>query len=307
MLRQDTIGPEPNETRRVAEAAFPDGHRYLRLADEIGTLFTDALFASRYPERGQPALPPWRLALVTMLQFAEGLSDRQAVAAVRSRIDGKYLLRLALTDAGFDDSVLSEFRSRLLTHDADYLLFDHLIAWYRERDLVIAGGRQRSDSTHILAAVRALNRIALVGETLRFALNRLSLVAPDWLQAVCPKEWTERYARHAEDDRLPTKHATRVALALTIGQDGHLLLSAIYRAHAPDWLRHVPAIDILRLKIMDGMLGSWPGGKMTTFLQLPSSSAHPMIRKLIMPASMRRSGLATRFLSPRHAMMIVPI
>lgn len=246
MLRQDTIGPVPNETRRVAEAAFPDGHRYLRLADELGTLFTDALFASLYPERGQPALPPWRLALVTMLQFAEGLSDRQAVAAVRRRIDWKYLLRLELTDPGFDDSVLSEFRSRLLSHDADYLLFDHLIAWCRERELVIAGGRQRSDSTHILAAVRALNPIELVGETLRFALNRLAVVAPDWLQAICPEEWLERYARRAEDDRLPAKQATRDALAVTIGQDGHLLLTAIYSTHAPDWLRNIPAIDILR-------------------------------------------------------------
>jgi transposase len=180
------------------------------------------------PERGQPALPPWRLALVTMLQFAEGLSDRQAVAAVRSRIDWKYLFRLELTDAGFDDSVLSEFRTRLLTHDADYLLFDHLIAWCRERDLVIAGGRQRSDSTHILAAVRAFNRIELVGETLRFALNRLSLIAPDWLQAVCPAEWAEQYARRAKDERLPTKQATRAAIASTIGHDGHLLLSAMY-------------------------------------------------------------------------------
>lgn len=97
MLRQDTIGPVPNETRRVAEAAFPDGHRYLRLADEIGTLFTDALFASLYPERGQPALPPWRLALVTMLQFAEGLSDRQAVAAVECQLDFRIASRKNLT------------------------------------------------------------------------------------------------------------------------------------------------------------------------------------------------------------------
>jgi transposase len=155
MLRQDVIGPVPSETRRVAKAVFPDGHRYLCLADEIDTLFTDALFVSLYPERGQPALAPWRLALMTMLQFAEGFSDRQAVAAVRSRIDWKYLLRLELTDAGFDVSVLSEFRTRLLTHDADYLLFDHLTAWCREQDLVIAGGRQRTDSTHILATVRA--------------------------------------------------------------------------------------------------------------------------------------------------------
>lgn len=246
MLRQDSIGPIPSETRRVAEAAFPDGNRYVRLGDELGMLFTDALFSTLYPERGQPALPPWRLALVTMLQFAEGLSDRQAAAAVRSRIDWKYLLRLELTDPGFDYSVLSEFRTRLLLHSADYLLFDHLISCCRERGLVIAGGRQRTDSTHILAAVRALNRIEVVGETLRFALNRLAVVAPAWLEAVCPREWAKRYARRAEDDRLPTKQAARELLALTIGQDGHLLLTAVYSERAPDWLRHVPAIEILR-------------------------------------------------------------
>lgn len=246
MLRQDTIGPVPSETRRIAKAAFPDGNRYLHLADHLGTLFTDELFASLYPERGQPALPPWRLALVTMLQFAEGLSDRQAAAAVQSRIDWKYLLRLELTDPGFDYSVLSEFRTRLLTHDADYLLFDHLISWCRERSLVIPGGRQRTDSTHILAAVRALNRIEVVGETLRFALNRLAVVAPEWLQAVCPKEWAKRYARRAEDERLPTKQAARELLALTIGEDGYRLLRALFSSHAPEWLRYVPAVDILR-------------------------------------------------------------
>lgn len=246
MLRHTSLGPVPRETRRVAEAAFPDGHRYLRLADELDRLFTDALFTALYPPRGQPALPPWRLALVTMLQFAEGLSDRQAVAAVQSRIDWKYVLRLELTDAGFDASVLSEFRSRLLAHEADYLLFDQLIAWCRERDLVSAGGRQRTDSTHILAAVRALNRIELVGETLRFALNRLAVVAPAWLQAICPEEWGERYARRAEDERLPSKQATREQRGVSIGRDGHFLLTALYSDQAPDWVRHVPAVAVLR-------------------------------------------------------------
>jgi transposase len=246
MLRQTDIELVPVETARVAHAAFPDGHRYIRLADELGTLFTDALFTALYPSYGQPALSPWRLALVTMLQFAEGLSDRQAADAVRSRIDWKYLLRLELTDSGFDGSVLSEFRSRLLLGEADYLLFDHLLAWCRERQLVIAGGRQRTDSTHILAAVRALNRIELVGETLRHALNRLAVVAPAWLQAITPPKWVERYARRAEDDRLPTKQAARDALAATIGEDGYTLLTAIYDASSPQWLRDVPALDILR-------------------------------------------------------------
>src|SRR5262245_5879006 len=246
MLRPQPIEPVPSETLRVAQAAFPKGHRYLRLADELGTLFTDTLFSDLFPTLGQPALAPWRLALVTILQFAEGLSDRQAADAVRSRIDWKYVLRLELADPGFDASVLCEFRSRLLAGAAETLLFETLLRWCRERQLVNARGRQRSDSTHVLAAVRALNRIELVGEGMRHALNTLAVVAPDWLRSVSQPEWTERYARRAEDDRLPTKQAAREALALTIGNDGWHLLTTIYHSGAPIWLREVPAVVTLR-------------------------------------------------------------
>jgi transposase len=114
MLRPMRIEPVPPETARVAHAAFPKGNRYLKLADEMETLFTDDTFQALFPTHGQPALPPWRLALVTLLPFAEGLSDRHAADAVRRRIDWKYVLRLELTDAGFDASVLSEFRTRLI-------------------------------------------------------------------------------------------------------------------------------------------------------------------------------------------------
>lgn len=201
MLRPQTIGPVPEETTRIARAAFPKGHPYLRLADELGTLFTDDTFAALFPTHGQPALAPWRLALATILQFAAKLSDRHAADAVRSRIDWKYVLRLDLTDAGFDASVLSEFRSRLVRGGADYLVFDHLLTWCRERQLLKARGRQRTDSTHVLAAVRALNRIEIVGETMRATLNRLALVAPEWVRSIAQDEWVRRYTRRAEDMR----------------------------------------------------------------------------------------------------------
>jgi transposase len=246
MLRPMPIEPVPPETVRVARAAFPKGNRYLRLADEMETLFTDDTFQALFPTYGQPALPPWRLALVTLLQFAEGLSDRQAVNAVQSRIDWKYVLRLELTDPGFDASVLSEFRTRLIAGAAESLLFDTVLTWCRHRQLVKARGRQRTDSTHVLAAVRALNRIEVVGETLRHALNTLAVVAPEWLRGVSSPDWRDRYTRRAEDDRLPTTHAARAALALTIGQDGWRLLAATDHADAPVWLREVPAVAILR-------------------------------------------------------------
>ena len=192
MLRPMPIEPVPPETARIARAAFAKGNRYLRLADELDTLFTDETFGTLFPTLGQPACPPWRLALVTILQFAEGLSDRQAAHAVRSRIDWKYVLRLDLTDPGFAASVLSEFRGRLLAGSAESLLLDRLLTWCRDRQLVKARGRQRTDSTHILAAVRALNRLEVVGETMRHALNTLTVVAPEWLRAVSPPEWRDR-------------------------------------------------------------------------------------------------------------------
>ncbi len=246
MLRPQPIGPVPEETARVAAAAFPKGHPYLRLADELGTLFTDELFAPLFPAYGQPACAPWRLALVTILQFAEGLSDRRAADALRSRIDWKYVLRLELTDPGFDASVLSEFRTRLLDGQAEQLLLNTLLTWCRERQLVKARGRQRTDSTHILAAVRALNRIEVVGETMHHALNSLAVVAPDWLQHETTPEWAKRYARRTEDDRLSTGKEAHNARVLTIGDDGYRLLIAIYAVDAPRWLREVPAVDTLR-------------------------------------------------------------
>jgi transposase len=240
------IGPLPPETARVARAALAKANRYLRVADELETLFTDDAFLALFPTPGQLAQPPWQLALVTILQFAAGLSDRQAAHAVRRRIDWKYVLRLELTDPGFDASVLSEFRARLIAGAAEYLLFDRWLIWCRDRQLVKARGRQRTDSTHILAAVRALHRIEVVGETLRHALNMLAVVAPEWLRAVSPPDWRGRYARRAEDDRLPTTQAARAALTRTIGHDGGRLLAAIDHAEAPSWLREMPAVAILR-------------------------------------------------------------
>ena len=127
-LRPDPIGPIPAATARVARAAFPKGNAYLRLRDQFGTIYSDADFAALFPRRGQAAEAPWRLALVTVFQFAEGLSDRQAADAVRGRLDWKYALGLPLEDPGFDYSVLSEFRSRLLAGDAAARLLDVLLA-----------------------------------------------------------------------------------------------------------------------------------------------------------------------------------
>ena len=120
--------PVPEETARVAHAAFPTGNMYLRLQEELGSIYEDEAFTKLFPTRGQPAEAPWRLALVTVLQFVEGLSDRQAADAVRARIDWKYLLGLELMDPGFDHTVLSEFRTRLVDGHAERVLLDTVLS-----------------------------------------------------------------------------------------------------------------------------------------------------------------------------------
>lgn len=239
----------PDETARVARAAFPSGTLCLQLREALGTLYSDADFADLFPTRGQPAEAPWRLALVTVLQFVEGLSDRQAADAVRSRLDWKYALSLELSDPGFDHTVLSEFRTRLVQGGAAPRLLDVLLEQCQARGWLKARGRQRTDSTHVLAAVRALNRLECVGETLRHALNVLAEVAPDWLQAYVTRahpEWVERYSRRIEEYRLPTGTTARQAYAETIGADGWELLSALEQPTAATWLREIPAVQSLQ-------------------------------------------------------------
>jgi transposase len=151
-LQPQEIAPVPEETERIARAAFPKGNIYLRLRDEIGTIFDDPMFAPLFPARGQPAECPWQLALITVMQFIEGLSDCQAADAVRSRIDWKYALGLELTDPGGDASVLCEFRARLIAGNLEQALLETMLARFKERGLLKARGQQRTDSTHVLAA-----------------------------------------------------------------------------------------------------------------------------------------------------------
>ena len=236
----------PEETQRVARAAFPKGTLCLRIADALGAIYQDSQFAALFPKRGQPAEAPARLALATVLQFVEGLSDRRAADAVRGRIDWKYALGLELTDPGFDHTVLSEFRTRLVKGAVEQTLFETLLERVRERGLLKSRGRQRTDSTHVLAAVRMLNRLERVGETLRVTLNALAVAAPQWLRQVAEPQWFERYGSRVENYDLPKTDAARKELAHQIGADGEQLLQAIDAATDQVWLQQVPAVLTLR-------------------------------------------------------------
>src|SRR5438270_1918786 len=245
-LRSEPIGPVPEETARVARAAFPRGTHWMRLRDELGGIYDDASFRPLFAVRGRPAEAPWRLALVSVMQFAERLSDRKAADAVRGRIDGKSALGLPLADAGFDASVLCEFRARLLASSQELLLLEILLDLCRKRGWLAARGRQRTDSTHVLAAIHGRNRAETVRETMRHALDVLAESAPAWLLTHIQADWAERYRRGWDDDRLPSKQAERDALVAQVGADGLVLLTALYAADAPPALQLLDAVQLLR-------------------------------------------------------------
>lgn len=236
----------PEETIRIARAAYPHGNTLIKMRDALGTIYQDQSFASLFPQNGRAVEAPWRLALITVLQFMEELPDRQAADAVRGRIDWKYLLGLELIDPGFDASVLCEFRKRLVQGSAEQLLLDALLALCKERGWLKARERQRTDSTHVLAKVRAINRHMCVGEAMRFALNSLAVVAPEWLLARSDAQWVERYGHRIEESRLPKLEGDRLTLAELMGEDGWKVLCAVFDQQAPAFLREIPAIQVLR-------------------------------------------------------------
>ena len=246
MLKPEADNEIPKTTAQVARAAFPKGNRIMKLRDAFGTVYQDEDFKALFSSTGQPALAPWRLALITVFQFLEGLSDREAADAVRSRIDWKYTLGLALDDAGFNFSVLSEFRDRLIKEEAEHVLLDKLLAHFQEQGLLKSGGKQRSDATHILAQVRALNRSECIVESLRAALNVLATVDPDWLASRVDKSWFKRYALRAEETRLVKGKEARRKYLEQVGRDGFRLLGDIYAERDRSYLADLPAVETLR-------------------------------------------------------------
>jgi transposase len=244
-MRPRLVPDIPEETLRIAQAAFPKGNVYMQMRDAWEGIYTDEQFADLYPADGQLSIAPWRLALVTVMQFMEDLSDCQAAEAVRDRIAWKYVLSLELSNPGFDASVLSEFRQRLVKHEAGQRLLDGLLSRLKAEGLLDGRRQQRTDSTHLLAAVRELNRLENVGETLRHALNCLAREAPAWLRDHLATDWPDRYGKRFENWRLPKTKAEQQALAEQIGADGYQLLRDLNAATTPAWLRSLAAVEIL--------------------------------------------------------------
>jgi transposase len=274
----------PVLTARVARASFPKGNLAMRVRDVLGEVYSDARFVSAFGVTGRPAVSPGQLMMVTVLQYADNLTDRQAADAARDRMSWKYALGLELDDPGFDASVLCEFRARLVEHDATAMALDVLLEKLVGLGLVKAGGRQRTDSTHVLARIRGLNRLELAGQTVRAALEALAAAVPVWLAGRIDAGWVDRYQARVDSFRLPDSQTKRTALAVQYGQDGYALLQAVYAADAPGWLAQLPAVEALRqIWIQQYYRSTGAGGEVVTRREADTHGLPPGGFRLICP------------------------
>ena len=266
MCVQPVSWPEPDPLIAAAIAAKYPGRRPRPLAvqirDRLGEWLRDEDFAAAFGTRGRPGWSPSRLALVTVLQRAENLTDRPAAEAVRTRIDWQYLLGLALDDPGFDHTVLSEFRGKVADAGLERTVLDALLERLAADGLVKTGGRQRTDSTHVVAAVAALNRLELAGESVRAALEALTAAHPDWVaRRLCVADFARRYGTPMTSWQPPASQAKRDELAIAYAEDGYALLEAVCDSASPAWLRELPAVDVLRRVLLQNYTRTITDGK----------------------------------------------
>jgi len=245
-MKPSGLEPIPEETRALMQRLSPQGTMVSQLRDALGPIYRDEGFVHLFPKRGRPAEAPWRLALVTVLQAIEGLTDRQAAEYVRTRIDWLYALALPLSDPGFDYTILTDFRERLLQAEAQDLLLSPILQLCRERGWLKAGGKQRTDATAVLAQVRSLNSLESVGESMRAALNAIAEQEPEWLVERLNPEWFDRYVHRFELARFPKAESQRALLRAQVGTDVQQLLTLLEEAHAPTRLLSLPEVVILR-------------------------------------------------------------
>jgi transposase len=246
--------PEPAPEVARAVRAKNYGRRVplpVAVRERFGELFPDAEFAQAFGSTGPAGWSPGRLALITVFQMAENLTDRQATEAVRDRLSWLYALGLGLEDTGFDHSVLSQFRARVVDHGLEEKVLDLLLARLTGQGLLEAGSKQRTDSTHVVSAVRDLNRLELAGESVRAAVEALTAAAPHWVaQVLDVPGWSRRYDTRIDTWRMPSSQTKRDQLALTYARDGFALLTAVYDPRSPQWLRELPAVQTLRTVLL---------------------------------------------------------
>lgn len=240
------VEPIPQETQTLAWRMSPKGTLVMHLRDGLGPIYQNEDFAWLFPNWGRPAHAPWRLALISVLQVVEDLSDRQAVQMLQVRIDWRYALSLSVDAKSFDFSVLSDFRQRLLAHNAADLLLEPILQVCRERGWLKAGGKQRTDSTFVLAHIRSLNSLEAVGESMRATLNSIAEMEPDWLLSHLNPEWFDRYVHRFELVRFPKEESKRAKLREQVGQDVQALLHLLEEGFVPPTLAGLAQTALLR-------------------------------------------------------------
>ena len=241
MCVQAVAWPEPGP--QIA-ARYP-GKRPRPLAvqvrDRPGEWLRIREFAAASGIRGRRGWSPSRLALVTILPRAEKLACRQAAEAVRTRIDWQYLLGLPLDDPGFDHTVLAEFRPGRPMRGWSRWRWTRCRRSWRPR----AWSRRAAstDSAHVVAAVAALNRLELAGESVCAALEALAAAYPGWLaRRICVADRDRRYGTPMTSWRPPRSEARCDELAIAYARDGYALLEAVYDPSSPPWLRELPTV-----------------------------------------------------------------
>ncbi|ELP70118.1 transposase [Streptomyces turgidiscabies] len=217
------------------------------MRDRLDGLWCDEDFTDWYPRDGRPGPSPAQLATICVLQFLLGLSDRHAAEAVRCRIDFKYALAMELDDPGFHHSVLADFHDRLAEDGRADRLLDLALARLKEVGLVRERTTQRTDSTHVLAAVRELTRLELVTEAVRAALEEVAGISPHLLDDLVDEDWGRRYGRPVRLGKNPTKPNTRI---LATGNDAVRLLEHLYHHGAERALG--PRVQALRQIMVHG-------------------------------------------------------
>jgi transposase len=233
----------PKELAILGPKLLPPNSPYRLVGQQLYEQYDEAEFVDLYCAEGKPALSPVLLSFVTAFQYMDSLSDREAAEAVRVRLDWKYALHLSLEYAGFNFSVLSEYRDRVLAHGAEARIFDRLLEQLQGLGLIKQRGRQRTDSLAVLTKVRDLNRLEHVSETLRLALRALVEQDAAWTRANIPITWEERYGERCVATRLSEDQ--RQALEREVGSDGHWLLNRLHAETAPAALGELPEVHVL--------------------------------------------------------------
>ena len=235
--------PMPEEMATKVAPLLPPDSPYKLVGDELYEQYDEADYVDLYHAEGKPAISPVDLAFVTAFQFMENLPDRQAADAVRLRLDWKYALHLPLGYAGFNYSVLSEFRTRVIEHQAEARLFDSVVGQLQGLGLIKRRGRQRTDSMAVLTKVRHLNRLERVVETLRLAVRALLKEDEEWTRSTVPPTWEERYGKRCVAERLSKDEQAR--LEAEVGRDGQWLLERVQAESTPAGLRTLPEVEVL--------------------------------------------------------------